>query len=235
MSPDIVYILKDINENIELKYSIRSVEENFKGHRIVFVGGSPRGLKPDIQIRTTQNNGKWDNAHNNIVSACEDDRLTEEIYLFNDDFFVLRKTDELPVYTNGELGEFIAMVEKRTGETEFIKRLKRALKLLNENNLPTQNYEVHVPMRINRHKMSELLKKFPEAVAVRSIYGNYFGVPGVEVDKTGKMQDGVQQNSRRGLKKDRLLVSSTDESFKGVVGYELKRMFNRPSKYERTR
>ena len=51
---DIVYFLKDTYYNEELRYSLRSVEENFPHARVVFAGGCPVGFKPDLHIEIEQ-------------------------------------------------------------------------------------------------------------------------------------------------------------------------------------
>ena len=230
---DVVYILKNTRKNPELVYSIRSVVQNFRGHKIVFAGGCPEDLSPDLKIVVDSGKGKWNRARQNILEACKNGNLTEDIILFNDDFFVMKPTAMLPTYTNGEFSQFIQKIEGMTGETPFVKRLKKAYDILVQNNLPTKNYEVHVPMKINRKKMLEVVAKFPQVPCLRSLYGNYFRVPSEEIDSTGQMEDGVQQLKRYGMKKDRLFVSTTDVSFKGKTGRELKMIFTKPTKYEK--
>ena len=231
--PDIVYILKDTSENPELVYSIRSVVKNFSGHRIVFVGGQPDGLVPDLRIKLPQDKDKWNSARENILTACRDNRLSESIYIFNDDFFVMKKLHILPTYSNGKLEKFIPMVEGTKGETEFTKRIRETCEALRKANLGTKNYEVHTPMLVNRKKMLEIAEIFPDIAGLRTLYGNYYKIKSVEIDITGNMQDGVQQSTRYGINQNRLLVSTTDESFESIAGEELKKIFNNPSKYER--
>ena len=50
MRHDIVYFVKNTEENEELVYSLRSVEKNFPYNRVWFFGGCPNGLKPDVHI-----------------------------------------------------------------------------------------------------------------------------------------------------------------------------------------
>lgn len=233
--PDIIYLLKDTISNPELRFSLRSVQQNFSGHRVVFVGGKPIGLNPDIRIKTEQVAGqKWKNAQRNLIEACSDDRLSEDVYLFNDDFFILEEMGEIPVFTNGNIKEFMEMVLRGSkGSNEFVeKTLSPLYDLLVKEGLPTKNYAVHVPMKINRKKMLEVLAKYPYILSSRSLYGNYYKMPSIEIDPSGKMQDGQQQNRKRGVLKGRKLISTTDESFAGVIGRELRKMFTRPSRWE---
>ena len=62
---DIVYILKNDIASEELKYSIRSVCENFPYRRIIFVGGCPKDIVPDVYIPHVQKGKtKWENGSN---------------------------------------------------------------------------------------------------------------------------------------------------------------------------
>ena len=54
MKHDIVYLLRNDIAGEELRYSIRSVVQNFPYRKIVFVGGKPEGIEPDIYIPDIQ-------------------------------------------------------------------------------------------------------------------------------------------------------------------------------------
>ena len=47
---DIVYILKNDIDSDELRYSLRSVCENFPCRRVIFIGGCPKDIVPDVYI-----------------------------------------------------------------------------------------------------------------------------------------------------------------------------------------
>ena len=91
---DIVYILKEDTPTDELRYSIRSVCENFPYNRIWFVGGKPNGITPDIYLHHVQKGETpWQKSTSSVYRVCQDKRLTEDFWLFNDDFFVMHKID----------------------------------------------------------------------------------------------------------------------------------------------
>ena len=100
---DIVYILKKDIDPYELTYSLRSVEKNFPHNRVWFVGYKPEGLTPDVELYHEQSGvNKWDYIRSSMWKAVHDDRLTGEFFLFNDDFFVMKKVK----------GEFVNFAEK---------------------------------------------------------------------------------------------------------------------------
>ena len=229
---DVVYILRE-GKNEELVHSIRSVEKNFPHNRIVFVGGKPDGLSPDLWIKANQTSDKWNNAQDLIKLACLDDRLTKEIILFNDDFFVIKPVEKLPIYVNKTLPDLAQLVTHGgRRESEYItKRIMPCIRKLKANSLPLRNYELHIPMSIDRKKMLEIYKRFNSPEAKRSFYGNYYHLRGIEIDPL-KMDDGSVQKINGRLKKERTFISTTDYSWKGEAGEELKQMFPIPSKYE---
>lgn len=62
---DIVYFVKESDENEELRYSLRSLK-NFPHKRVWFYGGCPKGLKPDVHVYVEQNEqNKWQNVNKN--------------------------------------------------------------------------------------------------------------------------------------------------------------------------
>lgn len=231
---DVVYILKDTTDNEELWYSLRSVEKNLACRRVFFVGGKPVGLEPDFFIEVAQDiNDKWKSASNNIKAACECKELSENFILFNDDFFVMKYTDSLPVYTNGTLNDLAAKVTKNYTErnTYIEERIYPAISALKEKGLSIYNFDVHVPMIINKAKMLEVYKRFPDTPAKRSLYGNLYNIKGVEISE--EMKDGKIQSLYIKIDQTRTFISTTDASFlAGEAGKELRQIFNKPSRFE---
>ena len=60
MPNDIVYILGDQPSYEELRYSLRSIEQNFPHGLVWFVGAQPRGFTPDRAVKHIQTGeSKW--------------------------------------------------------------------------------------------------------------------------------------------------------------------------------
>lgn len=230
MKRDIVYILKNDIEPDELRYSLRSVCENFPCKRVVFVGGMPDGLSCDLYIPHQQTGvSKWEKSTSSLKVACENESLTEEIFLFNDDFFVLREvdTDNFINYTNGTLGKRIRDLEGKIGkQSAYSHKLKDMFFSLKKQGKDTMSFAVHMPMLINRHKALELFANNHECYMFRSLYGNTYSIPylfhkDVKVYTNDKMPESEDY------------LSTTEESFnKGIVGEYIRNKFSRPCKYE---
>lgn len=229
---DVVYILKDTPDNEELKYSLRSLK-NLPHRKVVFVGGNPEGVGPDLHIPLKQTKDKWHNATDLIKKICKDKRLSEDIILFNDDFFVTKPIDEMIIYKNHTLQDICRYVTHNgTRESEYIKtRIKPTARVLQNKGLPQDNYELHIPMVINRKKMLKICNMFPE-YAKRSCYGNYYRLGGINIDGDG-FNDGSIHTPDRKSCAWRIFVSTTDESWIGEVGKEMRAKFPIPSRFEK--
>ncbi len=233
---DIVYLVKDAPDNDELVYSLRSVEANFKYRNVWFYGGCPTNLKPDRKVRVAQLGlNKWEKVRNMLRQVCMNNEITDDFWLFNDDFFILKEIDEsIPPQLNGKLIPYVERIEKRNGTADdYTLRLREAAAELERHGLDTLNYEVHKPMLINRKKALEILDKFPNTPAFRSLYGNYWKIGG---ESKHDMKIKIVKFSRLSEVENFWdFVSTSDDSFRdGEIGRFLKSRFDKKSRFERS-
>ena len=226
---DIVYFVKESDTNEELRYSLRSVCKNFEYRKVWFIGGCPKGLEPDGHIFVNQTQPtKWDRTLNLLRVACQCPDITEDFYLFNDDFFIMKPWKYETVY-NGTLQELIERTEERKGKASgYSQRLRRSEVLLHSAGCTTLNYAVHMPLLINKAKALKVLRKFAGCQMFRSLYGNYCNIGGVN-KKDCKIMD-LEKEPGHNAK----LLSTCDNSFnKGRVGQYIRSQFTEPCKYEK--
>lgn len=229
---DIVYFVKSDVFNEELRYSLRSVEANWPHFRIWFCGGCPDGIKPDIMMRLNQPGlNKWEKVRNSIIKVCENEEVTENFWLFNDDFFVMkkRKADFEPQY-NGRIADYIERIKMKHhgSHSEYTVRLLKTIEALENADRGTLNYEVHKPMLINRQKALEMLNRFPEVGGFRSLYGNYWQIGGEN------RHDMKIKELRTFDWEDWEFLSTADDSFReGDVGKYIRGKFNKISRFEK--
>jgi len=227
---DIVYILKNDVKSDELRYSLRSVCENFPCRQVVFIGGCPKDLHPDLYIPHKQEGSlKWQKAVSSMKKAFVDDRISDEFFLFNDDFFVLRpiNTDNFINFTTGTLERRVMELEENLKRnTSYSNGLKNLKFLLRTNGYDGMSFALHLPFLVNRHDCMELIGKYPEAFMFRSLYGNVYHIPymyhpDVKVytnDKIPEFDD---------------YLSTSDEAFAdGLIGEYLRSKFPNPCRYE---
>lgn len=224
---DIVYVLKNDYDSEELKYSVRSVVKNFPFRKICFVGGGPEDVTADIRIYDKQQGAtKWERSTSSLKLALANDDLTEDIWLFNDDFFVMNRVEPTINYFGGTLERRVQELKERfpTGSayTNGLLELRRELFKMNKDTL---SFCLHLPMLVNRTKALNLLEEFPEQKMFRSFYGNYYEVP-CTFTKDVKVLDLTSIPNTDYL-------STTDKSFKeGKVGEFIRACFPDPCRYE---
>ena len=232
---DIVYFLKRSPINEELRYSLRSVEQNWQYKSVWFYGGCPEGIRPDHHVDVAQLElTKWERVRGMLRKACLNDDITDDFWLFNDDFFVLTPHNEnMPPQYNTTLQERISSIESRHGgnSTEYTERLRHLVKTLKKAKKGYLDYTVHKPMLINRKKMLEVLDKFPDEPMSRALYGNYWKIGG-ESNHDMKIQR-INYNKAATAIKEWDFVSTSDESFRnGNIGRYLRDKFDIKSRFE---
>ena len=229
---DIVYLVKNTEYNGELRYSLRSVCKNFPHRKIWFVGSMPNGIKPDYFQPVEQSrhkDDKYQNVHKLIEAIIDNKGISNNFVLFNDDFFVLNPVKRLSLYTNGDLHDLIDFVksEGRTNASKYINIIGKTIEDLSNKHYPTANYELHVPMGINKLALANIEKEYGRFN--RSLYGNSLYDP----DKATSMRDVKIYNRIQIPTEDQLFVSTTDATFNlGEVGNYIKNKFPEPCKYE---
>lgn len=222
---DIVYFVKDTPTNEELRYSVRSLA-NFPHGKVWFYGGCPDGLKPDHHVYVKQDQPtKWANIFKMYKMVVFNEDISEDFWLFNDDFFIMKKVKHGPNYYEGDLYKRVVTIEdKHGGITPYSQQLRYTLQELEGMGCETKNYALHVPMLMNRESGKELCNII-NGPMIRCVYGNYFKVGGedhrdVKIDRLDRVA------------KDTEYLSTNDKSFSGMVGDQIKATFPNKCKYE---
>ena len=222
---DIVYFVKESTKNEELRYSLRSLK-NFPHGKVWFYGGCPKGLKPDIHVKVKQDRPtKWENIYKMFVMACKNPNISDNFWLFNDDFFIMKPIKEEPNYYEGDLYKRVVTLEDaHNGITPYSQQLRYTLQELEGMGCDTKNYALHLPMLINKKNGIEL-SNIINGPMIRCVYGNYFNVGGKE-HRDCKIDSKIKPYI------DGDYLSTNDKSFTGIVGEQLKQRFPNKCKYE---
>lgn len=227
---DIVYFYKATNDDAEITYSLRSVEKNFPGHKVWIYGEKPRNIEPDEYVRVNQYGGmKWDRVRNMLIKVCKNKEISEDFYLFNDDFFILEPVETIPPMYNGKLIDHIEAIENRhKGQiTSYTRRLRHANAELSRRGYGDLNYAIHVPLPVNREKGLETLNEIRNNPMFRVLYGNQHAIGGIynRDPKITRPEDLPHEDDK--------YISTSDKSFfKGEIGRYLRDMFPDKSRWE---
>jgi len=228
MPHDIVYILKEDIVPEELRYSLRSVEKNFPHRNVWFIGGMPKGFKPDRSISHKQTGTtKWGMIKSSMWKAIECSEISEEFFLFNDDFFVLKKfKGDFVNYSDGTLQRRIdELHHDLNGLNPYARTLLKAQQELISLRCSTVNFDVHLPMLVDKQGMRKALK-LASSPQMRSLYGNINNIPYV-------YHADVKEYSQDKVNKDADFLSTDDKTFRdGKVGEFIRASFRKPSRFE---
>ena len=235
MNPDLVYIVRG-GENEELRYSLRSVAENLPHATVWLVGGAPKWVRNVDRLGFQEWEGpgaKWRNIVNGLAVAADSALISDRFVYMNDDQFVMWPQQRMPVYHGGWLSERIRE-RANSRHVRGFGATARVLEMLGAHPLPYLNYELHVPLEMNRDGLADAIKMartLPKsmttgaALHVRTLYGNLYGIDGEF------LEDPKIRTSHANL--ERAFLSTNDRSFKAEkVGAFIRDAFPNPCKYE---
>lgn len=227
MNRDIVYILKDEDGTEELKYSLRSIEANFPHRYVWFVGGCPTGYEPDRFLKHTQMGvTKWERIRSSMYEVIKQPDLTDEFFLFNDDFFVMKPFEgEFINYVDRTLNDRINEFKAENNMNRYAYTLVAARNELMSLGYNTMNFEVHMPMLFKKVEVLEAVQKCPSP-QMRSIYGNVTGCKYIQ-------HTDVKVHRTDYVPADADFISTSNRAFQyGKVGAYLRQTFDKRSRYE---
>lgn len=186
---DIVYILGSGSKwnNNELRYSLRSLEKHFPHRNVFIVGEFPNWLRNVNHMDVNDafpysDGGKLRNAVRKIRAACEDERISDQFVLMNDDFFFLEDCTEIKPFSLGSMQQTIDRHITQKGY--YYEALVRTKRYLEEKGIKDPTcYAIHCPIVYDKKKflqMTDGLDLMKAGYAIRTIYGNTFNIGKIE-------------------------------------------------------
>jgi hypothetical protein len=229
---DYVYICRD-GDNEELRYSIRSVVANANPGNIWVVGGKPDWYCGDF-ISVSQNENKYKNVYNNLIAICNSDKISNPFVIMNDDFYIIKKIQSIPSFHNGSLLKKFNAYEEFMGLTNYVKKLLTTYKKIKLIGIKDPlDYELHVPMIMEKEKLNEVLK-YGDKFLYRSMYGNMFNIDGIETKDVKIYSEGIFASKQYDINKNNSpFLSSVDSSFYLILKSILELKFLHKTKYEK--
>lgn len=173
---DALYILGTGSEwnNNEIRYSLRSLEENTDIRRVVIVGSCPLWLKnvEHIPARDMGRN-KIRNTIEKLRIASESGLLDGEFLRMNDDFYFNEPHSTFPLYARRRLHE---TVKKQQGGDNYYKTAtRRTMELLNGAGFDNPwDYSVHFPLVMTAAKVLGVLEHFPPEETGAYLFGTMY-------------------------------------------------------------
>lgn len=225
-----VYICRS-GHNEELRYSIRSVLKIFPEAQIWVVGGKPDWYIGNY-VEVEQDQDKYTNALNNLRAICKSTEISEFFILMNDDFFILKSFNLEESFHGGYLINKINKYVGTTRSSKYIAKLDTTYKSLAKEGIQDiLDYELHVPMAMEKNKLNEIITKYP-TLLWRSMYGNVYNLKGTEIKDVKFYSNPLHNSKASQITEDSIFISTQDESFKSIHKEVFNNMLNKPSNFE---
>ena len=226
---DIIYPLKiKNNENEELRYSLRSLEN--LPHRNVYVLSPTRlpWLSREIKwVRFDDGLGNhFRNVNEKLLLMCQDKRISDPFILMNDDIFIMKKMNELPYYALGRIKD---RLDSYLIHGKYYLDTQRAYGIIRNLGKKDIDFECHAPILFYKKPLKRVLELYLASGHRRSIYCNLENVRPTYVKdfKVYCFDDDYDKN--------REILSTDDENFEkdSEIKRQIQHTFKRKSKYER--
>jgi hypothetical protein len=227
---DLVYPCRS-GPNAELKFSLRSIA-NLPYDSLWLYGDAPQWYKGNL-VRLEPASNKHASARANLIAAANDDRLSREIIVMNDDFFVMKQVERVGVYHGGLLKDKLDYFQRTWPLSKYSEKLRYTYKMLREAGIDKPlDYELHVPLVVNRSRLAGLFRKYKRGMW-RSLYGNLNRIGGIEIEDVKIYPRSLKQVRRLDYMNASFpYLSTTDKAFSEIrlwIGSQ----FPTPSQYEK--
>lgn len=173
---DVFYpVLPTVDDNLELRYSLRSLANMPHGKVFIYTSKPIKWLSNEvIQVPAEiLSSNKFCRVNKKIELACRNEQISENFVLMNDDFFILKPIKTLPYYADANKPTLAARSEG--SNPLYGQQLKEAESCLMAAGKPCTNFEMHMPLVVNKAKMLSTIKLRPTNGARRSLYCNLNG------------------------------------------------------------
>lgn len=226
---DVVYPLKrDNGGDPELRYSLRSLK-NLPHSGVVLSGGRPPWAVDVLHLDHEPAPDKYQDAKWNIIAACESPEVSDPFVLMNDDFFVIRPINEVPVYNRGLSLHVESDYLLRHPNSRYLRGMRETREELERfGYTDILSFALHVPMVVHKQMLLKAIE-MGEGLPVwhiRTAYGALAGLKGETIPdvKVHLMYKGLP---------NREFASTADRTFsQGKIGIQLRNLFRKPGRYE---
>jgi hypothetical protein len=231
---DLVYIVRPGDQNEELRYSLRSVARNLPGRRVWIFGHTPPWVRGVESVELAPLEDGFANQLQSLTAAAHHPGLSEDVVLFNDDFYVMEPMDEVRVFHTGTLAGYIAYLESigKSPTNPWFRGLKVAKRELAEWGIENPLcYEHHSPMPWKRSELRDVIAR---GKGRPFLYMSYYpATTGPAGERGMDAKSGAAGNP---LAAGNPYLSSVDYSFQdSAIGRHVRATFDQPCHFEEPR
>ncbi len=243
MKTDVVYklgVTADWGDFNELRYSIRSVEQNFKDLRNIYiVGHRPRWLQNiiHIDVKDPYRTNKDANLINKLIIASMHPDISKQFVNISDDQYIINPvtTEDLrhPIIDNSHI-QFIPGAKLNRWQS----RLKRTVDVLKTNGFNHDCYEAHSPYLLDSSNFMSTLMQYDYGVDIgycgNTLYFNSIRAKGrmKTILDLVRINCPLEADVLRGKLSHPKFLNHTNKGLNDNLKKILQEKFPNPSKYE---
>ena len=161
--PDVLYVVRQGEENEELYYSLRSLV-NLPHNRVFIVGYCPSWVENVTVVPVPSGPNKFDNIERNLRAGLAHPEIGHRITYWNDDMYVMQRVDAVPPMHRGP-------VDPRNFRQELRTRIITTVSALSTVPHPL-DYELHVPLPLETEQAHSVMSLAPKRILWRTYFGN---------------------------------------------------------------
>jgi hypothetical protein len=186
MSTDIVYVLGkgSVYDNLELRYSLRSIEKFILNFSTVYVVGErPSWITGVVHLPYPDRwRCKERNIKEKIEMACYIPQVSQKFLHVHDDHFALQSCEAsmVPYYAAGSLMDLSRSIKAKNGYVYSVQNTIKALGLLQ-----SFNFDVHTPIIYDKDQFLSVMDRYDwdklRGYVVKSLYGNTLAIQPVQL------------------------------------------------------
>ena len=187
---DVVYPVKHTaDDNLELRFSLRSLANIPHGKVYVFTDQPIEWLNAEQIIVATATDNRFFDVNVKLRKACLDSRISEDFLLMNDDFYILKPTDRMPYFADAKRPTLKDRYNEPSISSGYYRQLHDAETYLQGIGKPSYNFEMHMPMVVNKQKLLPIINAYVGNGARRSLYCNINGIKPTRMVRDCKIYD----------------------------------------------
>jgi len=150
-------------------------------------GGKPPAWVQNVRyVATPQTETKYKNTTKALKMACEHLEVSDPFILMNDDFYITRRTQNIPALNRGYVIDVLEEYKERYPRgNSYIDGMERTLARLESMGYERPlSYELHTPLVVDKKTMLAALDAGSdlEVIHKRTMYGNMANLGGRKVD-----------------------------------------------------
>lgn len=222
--------------NHELRYALRSIEENLKNFaRIIIIGEKPKFIDYS-QIEHHNFKEVFQKEKNimvKILSACHGD-ISDNFLFTNDDIFFNKpiSAGEIPFYRKkASIKEYLVSCKS----PHYHKSLKNTAEALKKNGFKDQHFDVHIPIVYNKESFIKAMNGYDWDVdrgyVIKSLYCNTFMIEGVPTTDL-KIDKKLGVNELCDVFNNKTFISVGDNGMTNEMKEALKKRWPKKSRFE---